>query len=231
MEGTAMTAAREGFLQRVRQALKESNRPGQVAPLPERGSVGYQGGGDDLAARFCVEFANAGGNAHLVADYPTARTRVLELFGSCLARRVLLGAGRVVAALELSPPLGEQGCEVFSIEQLAPASCREALFGADLGISGVDCLVAETGTVVFESRRTEPRSLSLLPPVHIAVAERGQLIPDLFDLFESKLAGDQGRLPACVSLITGPSKTGDIEMRLVTGVHGPAAVHVVLIGE
>jgi L-lactate dehydrogenase complex protein LldG len=77
----------------------------------------------------------------------------------------------------------------------------------------------------------------LLPPIHIAIARRGQLLADVFDLFEhlSGAAVAQGgmtprlRLPACVTLITGPSKTGDIELRLVTGVHGPKEVHLVLI--
>ena len=78
------------------------------------------------------------------------------------------------------------------------------------------------------SRPDEPRSLSLLPPVHVAVAERRQILPDLFDLFAA-LGTDE--LPANVSIITGPSKTGDIELRLVTGVHGPGEVHVLLIGD
>src|SRR5262249_18337853 len=120
--------------------------------------------------------------------------------------------------------------EVEAVDALAPADSRAAFFAADIGISGVDYLIAETGTVALKARPGEPRSLSLLPPVHIAVAERGQLLADLFDLFESiPVAGTQGSaLPSCLSLITGPSKTGDIELRLVTGVHGPGEIHVVL---
>jgi L-lactate dehydrogenase complex protein LldG len=98
-----------------------------------------------------------------------------------------------------------------------------------VGISGVDCLIAETGTIALLARPEEPRSLSLLPPVHIAIATRGQIVPDLFDLFERQDWPERGGPPSCLSLITGPSKTGDIELRLVTGVHGPGEVHVILI--
>ncbi len=96
-----------------------------------------------------------------------------------------------------------------------------------MGITGVDYLVAETGSVVLASRPGQPRSLSLLPPVHVAVAGRSQVLPDLFDLFEGRWSKEE--LPSGLSIITGPSKTGDIELRLVTGVHGPGAIHVVLV--
>jgi L-lactate dehydrogenase complex protein LldG len=92
----------------------------------------------------------------------------------------------------------------------------------------VDYLIAETGSVVLASRNEQPRSVSLLPPVHVAVAHRRQLLPDLFDLF-SQLDLQKIGFPSNLSIITGPSKTGDIELRLVTGVHGPGEIHVVVI--
>ena len=81
--------------------------------------------------------------------------------------------------------------------------------------------------MILASRPEQPRSLSLLPPIHVAVAERRQILPDLFDLF-ALLGKGPDELPACLSVITGPSKTGDIELRLVTGVHGPGEIHVIL---
>src|SRR5262249_37754275 len=107
----------------------------------------------------------------------------------------------------------------------------DTLFAADIGISGVAYLIAETGSVVAATAADEPRALTLLPPVHIAVADRSQLLPDLFDLFKH-FASQQSpaALPSCLTIITGPSKTGDIELKLVTGVHGPGELHVVLLG-
>ena len=63
----------------------------------------------------------------------------------------------------------------------------------------------------------------------MAIAERKQLVADLFDLVPSSDRDQSTTLPSCITLITGPSKTGDIEMRLVTGVHGPGEIHVILM--
>jgi L-lactate utilization protein LutC len=216
-----MTSARDAFLQRVRQAVAEGNRAGGAAPLPERGGVGYQGAGPDPLARFRDELSAAGGTPHVVPDDAAAAAKVLELVA---ARRALVGRGPVIDRLDLPARLRAAGVEVAMADALPPGGERDTLFAADVGISGVDYLIAETGSVAILARPEEPRSLSLLPPVHVAVADRAQLLPDLFDLFAALSA-----MPSCLSLITGPSKTGDIELRLVTGVHGPGELHVVLI--
>jgi L-lactate dehydrogenase complex protein LldG len=224
-----MNPSREAFLQRVRQAVAAGNRAGMPAAIPARGQVGYQGAGADVVAQFCSEFTAAGGTPHTVSNAQDAAVKVLELVRSRAARQVLLGRGPVLDQLELRSPLVGAGATVTAVEDVTPENCRDPFFAADLGISGVDYLIAETGSIVVVARRDEPRSLSLLPPAHIAVADRGQFLPDLFDLFRPAMWGEGPELPSCLTLITGPSKTGDIELRLVTGVHGPGEVHVVLI--
>jgi L-lactate utilization protein LutC len=159
-----------------------------------------------------------------------AVAQVLQLVQSKLARSVLLGRGALLDTLPLAQQLRAAGIEVVGVEEPSPDQNRGAFFRADIGISGVDYLIAETGSMALLARPDEPRSLSLLPPVHIAIADRDQIVPDLFDLFDTVAPGQRlGSLPSCLSLITGPSKTGDIELRLVTGVHGPGEIHVVLI--
>jgi L-lactate utilization protein LutC len=221
-----MNTTRDEFLQRVRQAVAEGNRAGGSPALPERGSVGYQGAGADPVARFRDEFAAAGGQTHLVRDRAGAIAVVLDLVRERRVRRILLGGGEVVAALQIVEPLRTAGIEV--VEAGTGQAIRDAIFQADLGLTGVDYLIAETGSVILASRPEQPRSLSLLTPIHIAVAERRQILSDLFDLF-ALLGKGPDELPACLSVITGPSKTGDIELRLVTGVHGPGEIHVILI--
>lgn len=215
---------REAFLDRVRHAVAEGNRAGGVPPLPDRAGVAYQGEGTDPASRFRDELAAAGGRCHLVGGAVEAVAVIVRLVQEHSARRVLLGDGPVVTGLPLTAALTAVGVEVVAVEALPVSGERAAFFAAEVGISGADSLIAETGTVVLATRRDQPRALSLLPPVHIVVARTGQLLPDLFDLFDQP-----GPPPACLSLITGPSKTGDIELRLVTGVHGPGVVEVVLM--
>ncbi len=143
----------------------------------------------------------------------------------------MLSRCELLERLDIAGQLREAGIQVALVDDLPGPSARETLFAADVGISGVYRLVAETGTVVMATSPQQPRSVSLLPPVHIAIAETSQLLPDLFDLFDlySPVPSlEQSLPPSCLTLITGPSKTGDIELRLVTGVHGPGEIHVIL---
>jgi L-lactate dehydrogenase complex protein LldG len=221
-------STREAFLARVRTAVAEGNRVGDARPRPERGRVGYQGAGPDAIRRFCAELTAAGGFPHLAADRETACRIALDLVRTRSAERALLSRCELLDRLDIAGRMRAAGIQVAVVDSLSP---RETLFAADVGISGVYRLIAETGTVVMATSPQQPRSVSLLPPVHIAIAEASQLLPDLFDLFDlfSPVPSlEQSLPPSCLTLITGPSKTGDIELRLVTGVHGPGEIHVIL---
>jgi L-lactate dehydrogenase complex protein LldG len=84
--------------------------------------------------------------------------------------------------------------------------------------------VASTGSVVVASSPEEPRSRHLLPEVHVSLLREDDIVPDLAALF----AAFHARLPSALAIVTGPSRSADIEQRLVVGVHGPGEVHVVL---
>jgi L-lactate utilization protein LutC len=217
---------REAFLQRVRQAVQQGNRPGHAATAPERGTVGYQGAGADPVELFRTQLTAAGGCCYVVADQEAAALQVLELVRSRAATKALLGRSSFLDSLGLADRLRSTDVAVTAVDAFSAADCRAPYFAADIAISPVDFLIAETGSVVVRSKVDDPRSVSLLPPIHIAVAERSQLLPDLFDLF-AQLKPEE--MPSCLTVITGPSKTGDIELRLVTGVHGPGEVHVILL--
>jgi L-lactate dehydrogenase complex protein LldG len=98
---------------------------------------------------------------------------------------------------------------------------KHELEKCDVGISECDALIAQTGTVLVTSRSAGGRALSCLPPHHVVIARREQMVPDLpaaMALVKQKYAGNY---PSMISFITGPSRTGDIERILVLGAHGP----------
>jgi len=102
----------------------------------------------------------------------------------------------------------------------------DEIFDYHCGITDVFAAIAETGSLVIQASPSHGRSLSLIPPVHIAIVEPRNLLPDLVDLFDRLTREGAG---SGTIIITGPSKTADIEMNLVQGVHGPGTVKVFLL--
>jgi L-lactate dehydrogenase complex protein LldG len=95
-------------------------------------------------------------------------------------------------------------------------------------------VIAETGTLALSARPGQMRGVSLVPPVHVAVARAEQIVATLADYLLRLRAADadvQQSLSSCVSFITGPSRTGDIELTLTVGVHGPGELHLVILDE
>ncbi|MCX7885760.1 MAG: LUD domain-containing protein [Verrucomicrobiae bacterium] len=118
------------------------------------------------------------------------------------------------------------------------ATDRSALAGigncsvreAELGVTQCECLVARSGSVVLCCRTAEERALSVLPPVHLVVARRSQIVLDLgaaFELLRNKYREDW---PEVIAVISGPSRTADIEKVLVLGAHGPKRLAVHFVG-
>lgn len=100
-------------------------------------------------------------------------------------------------------------------------------WAADVGLTTALAAVADTGSLAMAYDRDRPRSNSLVPPVHIAVVPASRLVDSYADAIDR--LGAVRPVPSGMQLITGPSSSGDIEMVQVRGMHGPLAVHVVLI--
>jgi len=95
------------------------------------------------------------------------------------------------------------------------------LESCDAGITECDALVAQTGSILLTARSAGGRALSVLPPHHVVLASREQLVGDLPDAFSLLRTKYSSGYPTFMTLITGPSRTGDIERILVLGAHGP----------
>ena len=100
------------------------------------------------------------------------------------------------------------------------------LESCDIGLTECDALIAQTGSVLVTSRSAGGRALSVLPPHHVVLARRDQLLGDLPEAFALLKQRYAANFPSFISVITGPSRTGDIERILVLGAHGPKKLTV-----
>jgi L-lactate dehydrogenase complex protein LldG len=95
-----------------------------------------------------------------------------------------------------------------------------------VAITSCEYLIAHTGSVMVSSTRGSERRLFVFPEIHVVIADKKQLVAYLEDAYASIKKNHPGRLPSQISLLTGPSRTADIEKTLVMGAHGPREFHV-----
>jgi L-lactate dehydrogenase complex protein LldG len=160
-----------------------------------------------------------------VVRWPSAVLDTLEIEAALRQRHI------DVQATTLPQAEGSGNAAAMAVRR---QELRELLARAEIGLSGVDYAIAATGTLVLSALPGQMRSVSLLPPVHVAVARRAQIIATMADylgLISASGANLQHHLTSCVSFITGPSRTGDIELSLTIGVHGPGELYLVLLDE
>src|SRR5262245_34683292 len=142
LEGDVMNP-REAFLERVRQAVHHGPRTA-VRTVPPRAQLGYQGASPDPVGRFCQELAGAGGQAHHVGSAEEAWRVVEDIARRCQAKNVTLGQGGLVERLEIPSRLRAAGMDLTISTD--PAQGAGPFFAADLGVTNVEYLIAETGT-------------------------------------------------------------------------------------
>jgi L-lactate utilization protein LutC len=148
--------------------------------------------------------------------------RLIAFLREKKCHKLALPASDLLEQLGLHDALSQAGFHV----RRWPEMTLDELYDFDCGITDVHAAVAETGSLVIRSAPNHGKALSLVPPVHVAVVQPKDCVADLVDLFEK--LGSEGMASNTV-LITGPSKTADIEMSLVTGVHGPGVVQIFLL--
>ena len=98
-----------------------------------------------------------------------------------------------------------------------------------LAITGSFCAIAETGTLVFTTGAQTPTASALLPDTHVAVVRADRIVSGMEEAF-ALVRTEHGGMPRAMNMISGPSRTGDIEQTIVLGAHGPFRVHVLLLG-
>ena len=163
---------------------------------------------------------------HLIHNPQELRKALADLVREHGISRAIRWDHPLLEKMNLDALLGECG-----VETTIPARERDGRAlseKADLGITAADGFVMESGTIVLRSRVGWGRSTSLLPPVHLAIVTSDRRLAKLDDLpgLINHWREEDECLPSGVTLITGHSRTADIELTLVSGVHGPRIVHV-----
>ena len=225
--------SREKILGRIREALQaKAPAPGQhgesqVAPVPTdvAGIRHWLPQVDQSWEQQRDLFAQ--NSAGLKTDFKVVPGAVAA--GAEIKR--LAGAGGWKRLAAHRTPLLEEVCRTVGLDTLwTDAGYATAdLEPCNGGVSACEALVAQTGSVLVTTRSSGGRALSVLPPHHVVVATRDQLVPDLSAAFELLRRKYDGNYPGMISFITGPSRTGDIERILVLGAHGPKQLTVLMI--
>lgn len=139
--------------------------------------------------------------------------------------------------LDLETALGEKGITVHTAAFAGEKSHKEQRAGirhniesSFAGITSADFCLAQTATLVMKSRQKEARSVSLVPSIHIALIKKEQILLNLKELYAVlNCSNEPVKIPHHMVLVSGPSKTGDIELVMVHGAHGPRALHLIIL--
>ncbi|QYJ16034.1 Lactate utilization protein C [Rubrobacter xylanophilus DSM 9941] len=220
---------REEFLENIRHRTRSGRYQPTRAPdaswTPDRRAAAAREIGDP-PSRFLEELAALGGHGRRVKDLEEARDYVVELARERGARLLVRWDVEELERLGADGPLREAGVEVAVWRDLE--DFREVAGRADIGLSTAEWAIAETGSLVLESGPGKGRTVAILPPVYVAVVPVERLVRTVPEAI--RMYAGRGSLPQNLCFHTGPSRSGDIEQSLATGVHGPGEVHVLLLG-
>lgn len=181
---------------------------------------------NDLILRFTQAAKKVGCQIAEVEDAKAAGRHIVDLAKTKQARLIQTSSHDLIDRLGLRSFLENS-------EILVSGPDPEGILKADIGVSDAVVGIAETGSLLTHLDPVDPRLVTMLPPVHVALLQREDLVESL----EDGIAITRDRImelhaqgkPSYISWITGPSRTADIERALTIGVHGPKELHIVLI--
>lgn len=190
---------------------------------------------ENLIERFQTELINLRAEPFQVADEHGAREKIVSLLQEHQAKRVLAWDFQHISVEGLETAIRAENIEIV-FPDLKTDDRPEVMThaeGAEVGLTGVDAAAATTGTLIFSSGIGKGRTPTILSPLHIVVIRREQILPQIEDWVAQKREAGLAQFvesAANFCFISGPSRTGDIEMEMVFGAHGPARLQVIIIG-
>ena len=204
--------ARDEILARLARTARQSDHP---SPWLSRRQF------PDLAAAFTQALTAAHGEVRRFAGWAEAVAHLDALWRELDVHQIVANTEAPLATLD---PAARWPHLIWHWPGADAAAWRAHCAQADAGLTAAAAALAETGTIILPSGPGRSRLTALLPPIHVALVSTASLTPDLF----TWAAARQEPPPAAITLISGPSKTADIEQTMAIGVHGPKRLIVLL---
>jgi len=226
---------RRTVLADIRRALshRETVRPTPLESFDQTMAAEAQ---SDLVTRFARELMAVGGRVYEARDAEELGACVTEICERAAVREVALSGAPLLAEMNLGSQLAMRHFTVKEMARLEDQGREEVvahLARCEVGVTAADYAIAESGTLVLSSHESHALLVSLLPPIHIAVLRPRQISLSLAEVIAQMKTEQMGGMEPCqtATFITGPSRTGDIELTLSVGVHGPKEIHVIILHE
>lgn len=181
---------------------------------------------EELIARFTAKATEAGARVQGPMSRDEAVSELVRMARNMGAHRVIIGVDLLEQRGEVVALLRARGLAV--VTSASPEEAAEA----DIGATGAMLAIAETGSLVVAGNSPSAILPTMLPPVHVAMVETSTIVARLDEglaLVRDLALGESVETMRYVSLVTGPSRTADIEKTLSTGVHGPRELHILLV--
>jgi len=192
---------------------------------------------DNLVEKFRTEFEQVSGEFIHPASDEAAAQNLCELIQNAGVQTVAISAHEICRRVHLEEALKTVTPEVQILREVIDSESslerrrlKNSLSHVQLSITGAEFLIAESGTILVFSGDQASRQISLLPTIHVVLATPRQIYPNLAEVFQEIQKASGSTLPGSTqTLITGPSRTADIEKVLIRGVHGPTRIVTIML--
>ena len=224
-----MNNSREEILHRIRIGLKGKSVPIReektFKPEAEERVNLLNKSHEELRTQFIDELSKVNTNVIEETNESHIKSSIKSLIKNKDMKSFSIWESEYLKKLNLKQDLKDFGLKLIT------ARNKNRIAESDIGITEVDYAIADTGTLVLLTNKNQPRTISLLPPIHLAIVRPENLVRNISDLFiilKNKLQEGED-LTNCMTFITGPSRTADIELNLTLGVHGPKELYVLIL--
>lgn len=214
-------SSRELILERLKSAPWAESTPSRNIISPESSAAKGQ------VQTFIEKATAAGAQVEVVNNLAEVQTRIGQIAAEAKIEKIIVADEEITRQIDWQELQEQSGCQIQISYQLKGDAYRSYVLAADLGITGCKYALAETGSVVLEHSHANERLVSHAPNHYMCIVRKEQILRDRLVL-AAVLENDQPK-PSAWTLVTGVSRTADVALQVVLGMHGPRQVTIFLI--